>query len=84
MLEPYRVFIEERAARVLTSIEARKAPLDFIRSLAADPFQEGDFAEADAVERTIHTQLVNDYAISFYADHAAKEVKVLQVSRADQ
>lgn len=86
MLEPYLVFIEERAAQTILSLPSgeRSAVMGTIRSLAADPFQEGDFLESDSTGRDTYCLLVADYALSFYPDHAVKELKFFQFTRADQ
>ncbi len=57
---------------------------EFIGSLASDPFNEGDFSEFDRTSRKVFTKLVIDFAVSFWSDHAVKEVKVFEVSKADK
>ena len=52
--------------------------------LASDPYTEGDFFEFDRTGRKVFTKLVSDYAVCFWPDHAVKEVKVFQISKADE
>ena len=57
---------------------------DFIRSLEDDPFDEADFSEIDDTGRNCFTKVISDYAVSYFPDHAVKEVKVFEVVRADE
>ena len=86
MIEKYKVFIEEQVVETIQSTKGsnRKNIKQFVRSLSEDPFQEGDFSETDRIGRETFCKLIKDYAVSFYSDHAAKEIKIFQVSRADK
>ncbi len=57
--------------------------LRFLDSLAADPFQEGDFQDTDNDGRVVQIKIIGHYALTFWADHAAQEVRVTQFSEAD-
>ena len=85
MSEPYRVFIGEEPLQLLISIPKSKRGtlLVFLNSLSKDPFNEGDFSETDARGRTCFCKIIDDLAISFYPDHASKEIKVFEISFAD-
>jgi hypothetical protein len=82
----YEVYIEETAVETITGTRGRKrsAIKNFIRSLDVDPFNEGDFFEFDRIGRKVFTKIVADYAISFWPDHPVKEIKVFQISKADE
>jgi len=82
----YQVYIEETAMETMitTGGRQRRELKEFVRSLASDPFNEGDFFEFDRAGRKVLTKLVADYAVSFWPDHAVKEVKVFQISKADE
>ncbi len=82
----YKVFIEESAVEVLRSLGGKKRKFlqDFAPTLSSDPFCQGDFQEVDATGRVTFTQLLEDYAVSYYPDHAEKEVTVFQVTKADR
>lgn len=58
--------------------------LHFIRSLAENPFVEGDFADQDGTSRTRQIKIVGNYAITFWADHPARTVMVVDICLADQ
>lgn len=82
----YKVYIEETAVEMIAATRGtqRNALKEFIRSLASDPFNEGDFFELDSIDRKVFTTLVGEYAVSFWPDHAVKEIKVFQISKADK
>ena len=85
MTDPsYRVFIEEGALEVLEGIRGltRSRLRQFIQNLGNDPFEEGDFTETDAAGRRSFCKIIKGYALSYYPDHAVKEVKVFEISRA--
>jgi hypothetical protein len=70
-MRPYQVYINQEALdSAPRSGTPRKAVMDFIRSLAADPYCAGDFAERDEVDRTVYVKVVGRYAVTFWADHA--------------
>ncbi len=84
-MRPYVIYINE-AALVFAprSGPQRERLMQFIRSLAENPNTSGDFSEKDGVNRTVQVKIVGRYAITFWADHAALEVKVTHIKPADQ
>jgi hypothetical protein len=62
----------------------RQKLLSFLESLAADPFQKGDFEEVDEVGRAVQVRVIGLYALTFWADHPVSEVKVVKIQRADR
>ena len=74
----------KRVLYITTDGDTRQGLRDYIRSLEIDPFDEGDFSETDSQGRIVFTKIVSDFAISFFVDHAVKEVKVYQLIRADK
>lgn len=84
-MRPYRVYINQEAlVSAPRSGPSRKAVMDFIHSLASDPYSTGDFAEKDEVGRTVYVKLAGRFAITFWADHAVSEVKVTHIKLADK
>jgi mRNA-degrading endonuclease RelE of RelBE toxin-antitoxin system len=57
--------------------------LRFIQSLAENPFAEGDFRDKDETLRTRQIKIIGDYAITYWADHPAKIVMIVDLSLAD-
>ncbi len=84
-MRPYQVYINQEAlVSAPRSGPSRHAVMDFVRSLAAAPYSTGDFAEKDAVGRTVYVKIVGRYAITFWADHAVSEVKGTHIKPADK
>lgn len=59
-----------------------KSILKFIRRIAEDPYLPGDFKDSDEIGRPLEVKLVGQYAITYWADHAVKEIKVINVEAA--
>ena len=85
MTPRYDIFVRSEAVDSLRGIRgaARGSIYRFIGSLAGDPFQEGDHPIKDSTGRVIFIKVVGSQAVLFWVDHAAKEVKVLQIRGAD-
>jgi len=58
--------------------------LRFIQSLAEKPLTEGDFTDQDETARTRQIKIIGDYAITYWADHPAKTVMVVDICLADR
>ena len=85
-MDRYKVFIAEEVVDLVSSLKGRqKATLKgFISGLATNPFESGDFPERDRTGRPTQCKVIGNYALSFYSDHAAKEVMVFEINRADR
>lgn len=86
MIEPYEVFLRTEAISTLRALPLRQRKLvgSFIDQLADDPFAEGDFQNKDAIGRILCIKVVGSAAITYWADHAVKEIKVLDIREADR
>ena len=58
--------------------------IHFLESLAADPFQSGDYTERDPVDRTLQVKVIGPWAIVYWTDHPVCEVKVVQILPSDR
>jgi hypothetical protein len=47
--------------------------------LATSPSQKGDYSLPDNTGRDIHYLLVGNYVISFWPDHPACEVRIIEI-----
>jgi hypothetical protein len=52
---------------------------DVCRRLAAQPHREGDYATTDHTGRLVQNLLLDDWVITFWADHAMKELRITEV-----
>ena len=77
---PYKVLISieilqlERPTRL-----NRESILSFLESLALNPQRWGDYEDRDEVGRPVQIKIIGDYALTFWADHAVKEIKVTKI-----
>ena len=62
----------------------RERVLQFIRTLANDPFQSGDFTDKDKSSQPRQIKIIGDYAVTLWADHAVKAVMVVDIHLADR
>ncbi len=59
----------------------RKSLLDFFDRLAANPFIESDWAVADSTGRTHDQFAVGRYLVTYWSDHAVREVRIVKLER---
>jgi len=84
-LPAYRVLItHEVLATPGPSARTKQSILSFLNRLADDPFQTGDYQDKDEVGRPIQIKIIGPYALTYWADHAVKEVKVIRIEKADR
>lgn len=63
---------------------ARRRLLDIIDQVAAEPFRVGDLQQLDPDGRINEVVLLGDWLVTFWADHAVREVRVVALERADE
>jgi len=69
----------EAAFRLTPREQIRLARL--CRRLANDPFCSGDYETRDRAGRTLQNLLLDDWVITFWTDHAAMEVRIIEAAR---
>ena len=80
----YRVFI---AAEVIVTLRTRPRREQFnitrlFDELAQDPYRLDDYAEQDEIGRLIRVVIIASSAVCCWADHAVKEVKIVDLKSA--
>jgi hypothetical protein len=81
----YAVYLHERVlARAPRSGAAREKLMKFIHHVAADPHRKGDYRTRDEVGHELEVAIVGSYAVTYWADHAVKEVKIINLMPADE
>jgi hypothetical protein len=77
----YSVFVESHIAELFPQMkfQQRNQILHLFRKLRTNPFLEGDYVERDDIGRLMQVVIVGHSALVFWADHAAKEVKVIDL-----
>ena len=81
----YDIYVRHEVHHILSDINSDSCEriVHFIESLSTDPFQTGDYSEIDHNDREYFVRIIGKYAVYFWTDHAAKEVKVLDLVDAD-
>jgi len=77
----YQYFLSRESLEVFLSLRAvqRSAILRFCEKRAEDPFRPGEFQMHDEEGRASEVSLENGCLITWYADHAVKEVRILEI-----
>ncbi len=84
-MRPYKVYLNQEALfSAPRSGPSRIKLMDFISSLASNPFIKGDFSEKDDVGRDVQVKIVGRFAVTFWADHIVSEVKITHIKPADK
>ncbi len=77
----YRPVFSDGVVEFLTTLPRRQQRklLDRAQELADDPFLVPDFKTPDDEGREISHILIDDFLFSFWADHAAKVVMIVEI-----
>ncbi|MEO7412429.1 MAG: hypothetical protein ABIZ81_03660 [Opitutaceae bacterium] len=67
----------EIALRLPRSEQHRLATV--CRLLATTPLRAGDYATKDDTGRVLQNLLIDDWVLTFWADHAVKELRITEV-----
>ena len=83
--EPYRLFVSRE---FIASLERhrqadRRRVWQWLDTVVDRPHQDGDFTERDEVGRRLEVTVIGRLSVTWWADHAVKEVKVLEIELAD-
>jgi hypothetical protein len=84
-MAPYEIFLRSEAIEALSGIRgvSRKLIVVFIDSLASDPLQAGDYSVQDSTGRDICIKILGSYAVTYWADHPVKEIRITDIRSAD-
>lgn len=81
----YEIYLHNTVSEQVRSIRGipKRTILDFLDCLQSDPFLLGDFTK-HLSPRDLEVKVIGQYSLYYYADHAAKEIKVIELLRSDQ
>jgi hypothetical protein len=83
-MDKYRVYLHLDLMETLPRRSAQKRKvIDFLRWLEQNPLSPGDFSDRDASLRVREIKVIGDYAITYWADHPAKAVMIVDIQKAD-
>jgi hypothetical protein len=82
-LPPYDVVVPISQMAVFNGARKRerKAFLELFDRLAANPFQESDWTADDSTGRTHYRLVVARHLVTYWADHAAREVRIVSLEQ---
>jgi len=63
----------------LTRKRQRKL-IGLLLQLAEEPYQLGDFESSDATGRRLENIILDDWRVTYWADHAARELRIMDVA----
>ena len=78
----YRYAVDGEGCEVFHQLPRRQRErlLGFFRQVAASPFMRGDYQETGARGEPAEVALFeNDFLITWHADHAVKQVRILRL-----
>jgi hypothetical protein len=78
---PFGLVWQEEAALALAGGSPRdqRRILDWVDGLKAHPTRPGDYQERDTAGRVNEVTLVGEWLITYWADHAAREVRIVRL-----
>jgi len=82
----YRYALDCDVAESLFALPAKQRErfVKIFRSLANDPFQPGELFFRDSVGREIQKKQFAEWWISYWPDHAEKELRIVGVQKAKE
>jgi hypothetical protein len=85
MIRGWKVAYDSEAVEFLLDrpSKERRRLIQFAESLKSNPTLAGDFVEEDDDARPLQMKLVDRFLVTYWADHAVKEVKIVRIETAD-
>ena len=82
-MQQYRYVLDEDVAELVLALsKARREELIRIfRELAANPFQAGESCFRDTEGREIQNKQYQTWLLSFWSDHAMKEIRIVGIQK---
>jgi hypothetical protein len=82
----YEIILHEEVVEILASLRrpAQRSLLRMFDDLRKKPFRRGDFQESDADGRVNEVLLVDDWLVTFWTDHATREMRVVRLENANE
>jgi len=79
----YEPVLSSKATDFLIRLRRSKQEtlVGLLQKLADNPKQLGDYSVKDNTGRDIQFMLVGDYVIGFWADHAVKEFRIVNIEK---
>jgi hypothetical protein len=80
-VKDYAMVLNQGAVMRLVGASRREQRIlaDTMEALKADPFCVGDFQERDTKDRINEVTLVGDWLITYWSDHAARKIRIIEI-----
>ena len=84
-MHAYEVILHERAWAALAATKGaeRRRLLALLDAVKAEPFRSGDFQQRDASGRSNEVLLLGESLVTFWSDHAACEIHVVNLEQVE-
>jgi hypothetical protein len=84
-VSPYQVILHPQAWQILAATQgaARRRLLSVLDQVATDPFRAGDMRQQDAAGRMHEIALLGEWLVTYWADHAVREIRIVALERPD-
>jgi len=84
-MSDYRYALGDEAVHAFTALSprSREKLLRLFDLMARHPHQPGDHQEAGVADRFYEIALKNDVLLTWWVDHAAKEVRIIRIEQID-
>jgi hypothetical protein len=81
----YEVILHERAWAALNAAKAaeKNRLLALLDEMRAAPFRSGDLQQIDETGRVYEVVLSGDWLVSFWSDHAVREIRVVNLQKVE-
>lgn len=85
MSRGWKVVLNDDAVEFLLGCRApaRRSLIGLLDKLRNDPQMTGDFVEYDDSGRPLQVKLHRQFLVTFWTDHAVKEIRIVQIEPAD-
>ena len=85
LVEPYTLVVHESVFLAYCAAPPRmqRRILTELELLKSDPFRLGDFAEPDATGRLNQVLLIDEILLTYWTDHAVREVRVVRIEQVE-
>ncbi len=81
----YEVILHPQAWHVLAATQGtgRRRLLGVLGQVADDPFRAGDLQQPDPAGRVHEVILLGEWLVTYWPDHAVREIRIVALERAD-
>ena len=84
-MDAYALVLDETAAMTLATVsrpQQRRLGV-ILDSLKAVPLRPGDFQQRDATGRLHEVALIDDWLVTYWSDHAVRELRIVNLEQVE-